>query len=85
METQCLTCEMLRTEAARLNKTIAQRHTLGALLDAHFRSRHPELLRLGEPEAPGSVTPEGGWLPSATPSRVIRSERGRPGSDMEVG
>lgn len=85
METQCLTCEMLRTEAARPNKTIAQRHTLGGLLDAHFRSRHPELLQLGEPEAPGSEAPEGGWLPPTIPSRVNRSERGRPGSDLEVG
>lgn len=42
--TGCATCDQLQAEMAIVQKSIARRRTLGAMLDLHFRSRHPELV-----------------------------------------
>lgn len=42
--TGCSTCDQLRAEMDAKSKSIARRRTLGAMLDLHLRSRHPELV-----------------------------------------
>lgn len=54
----CSTCEKLGVEQAAA-KTVTQHAVLGALLDQHLKSRHPDLLR--ELASLDTVEPVDNW------------------------